>query len=144
MVCVLRARVRRQSKRVGVALPARQSEVSRGRKLPEYFESQEDLPDVNFGTATTVWPDARIGIICRGGPAFHVGLDCFVSTYVDQSRDQNNGNGKGPSHLATNKLQVASTLSVTVADTILGASLVVGLLGHATVLRRVNNDASLA
>lgn len=108
-------------------------EVSHGRGLFAGPRIQ-DIPDVDLGTTTAVWPDACIGIICGGSPALHVGLECGVSARMLIDRVTQGS----WSHLAANELQVASTLSVTVADTVLGASLVVGLLGHATILRNVN------
>lgn len=67
------------------------------------------LPDIDFGTAGTV--RANTGVVVVGGwlPSLNVGL-------------------------ATDELQVTGALSVTVTGTVLGAGLVVGVAGLATVL----------
>lgn len=66
------------------------------------------LPDVHLGAAGAVATNAGVGIVGGGSPAFDVAL-------------------------AVDELQVTGTLGVTVARAVLGAGLVVLVLGHATV-----------
>lgn len=79
VICVFGARVRRQRERVRVALPVKHGEVSHGRGLSG--PRIRDLPDVDFGATTAVGSNACVGIVCRGSPALHVGLECGVSDY---------------------------------------------------------------
>lgn len=67
------------------------------------------FPDVHLGTASAVVALAGVGVVGRSGPSFDIGL-------------------------AVNELDVPRALRVTVTSTVLSASLVGGVLGHAAAL----------
>jgi len=84
------------------------------------------LPNIHLRTASSVLSGSCVGVGGRAHPTLCISLFRRWFQYCVKSRRQT-------THLASNELDVARTLSVAVPSSVLGTSLVAGVLGHTTV-----------